>query len=78
MYFDIVSFCLMNKSRSFNAPEILLGLKRVSYSADMWSFAVTWLRLLGVTIDKEVRVRSLIYPEYYGNQYVSVNLLVLG
>ena len=74
MCFDIVSFCLMNKRRCFNAPEILLGLKRVSYSADMWSFAVTWLRLLGVIIDKEVRVRSLAYPEYYGNQYVSVNL----
>ena len=41
-------------SSYYNAPEILLGLHRLTYAVDVWSFAVTWLQLVGVEICERV------------------------
>ncbi|KAK8825221.1 hypothetical protein WA556_006509 [Blastocystis sp. ATCC 50177/Nand II] len=38
----------------YNAPEILLGLPEITCSVDVWSLALTWLRLLGVQISPSV------------------------
>ena len=34
----------------YNAPEVLLSTETLTFACDVWSFAMTWLRLLGVTI----------------------------
>ena len=47
---DVVSLI----RRYYNAPEILLGLREITYEADVWSFALTWLRLLGIQITTAV------------------------
>lgn len=41
-------------SSYYNAPEILLGLPEITFSVDVWSLALTWLRLLGVQISPSV------------------------
>ena len=38
----------------YNAPEILLGLPEISCCVDVWSLALTWLRLLGIQITSSV------------------------
>lgn len=45
--------CFIDRSY-YNAPEILLGLPEITCSVDVWSLALTWLRLLGVQISPSV------------------------
>lgn len=34
----------------YNAPEILLGVRKLTYAVDVWSLAITWLHILGVKL----------------------------
>lgn len=36
--------------RYYNAPEIILGIRKLTYAVDVWSFAITWLRIMGIWI----------------------------
>lgn len=46
----------------YNAPEILLGVHKLTYAVDIWSLAITWLRILGVELcDPVLDYSSLLF-----------------